>query len=175
MISCLKIAKEILTKMLGKTLVIDDYTCKSCSTLHVQNKTTCDIWVSNESNSIELFFRIQETDDLESMSIMLIRFYLYSEIDCMQSSPYYFPVEDVCMPDHFQEVFIYWLELLPHPKLFYKDILHKVCSLADYLYYKEIYASNCQLLEKTQDSKFHGLPKELRLRIYAMVLQDPRN
>ena len=80
--------------MLGKTLVIDDYTCTSCSTLHVENKTTCDIWISNESYSSDLFFRIQETDDLESISIMLIRFYQWSDLDCMQCSPEYFPVEE---------------------------------------------------------------------------------
>jgi len=97
----------------------------------------------------------------------------------------YFPIQHPCMPLHFEKMFVWWLQELNQmhpimPRSYHMVLIqHKLNRWADYIQYKEIWKHNCKILEKSKSAKVGGrgeklysLPKELRIRIYAMVLFD---
>jgi len=182
--SYLKQVIDIFGLIKSKTLVIDLLSCFYENEWHekFRNNHCYSASCVNEDSQFSFAIEVKENEDLKECTIKSIAF--EKPEPTSPNSPYCvtklihndFPImQHPCMPIHFQETFVFWLTMLPNNDMPYSHTKHMVCALADHLHNMDMYASFCQIFKKASTSKLHALPKELRNKIYTMVLQDPRN
>lgn len=177
--SYLKQLKNIIKCIKNKQLVINDLEYEDKSPWGSKKKRTFSFFLKKKSTGLSQAIELLLSDHSNYLSIAFMDF----DFDAMDTllnskqwhkfSRLFFPIEHPCMPVHFEETFLWWLEHLYKP-ISKQEVQHKLILLADYLHNKDMYASNVQLLENAKKAKIHCLPKELRQRVYSFILHDPR-